>query len=767
MGAKKTPERAETSDPRSDLLLSLDAAQRIDSVCERFERALAAGSSAAVEVYLAETADPGLERSALLRELLALEVEYRLRRGQQPTRDEYLKRFPSQQPIVDLVLQESTDGRPEAVPAFLVDHPRYHVLRLLASGGMGSVYLAEHRRLQRPVALKIVNPALLTDQRAIDRFDREARAAACLSHPNVVTVYDAETAAGHHFLVMQYVAGSDLARRVRERGPLAIALACEYVRQAALGLQHAHERGLVHRDVTPRNLMLTEEGQIKVLDFGLACFVSETSLADRAAVAGALLGSIDYMAPEQAADPHAADVRADIYGLGCTLYFLLSGRPPFPEGTRREKIDAHAQRLPPPIESLAKDTPPELLRLLERMLAKSPADRPQTPAEVAAALAPFAATADRVPPPETGRRGRRAWIWALAASVVGVAILGGLLLTRPYVGWGPPRRNTTDAGLVPTEAHRLYREGLLLMGQRQEPQMRLAVKRLEDATKLEPTFALAFTALADAYNLCGDYGWAMADDVLPKAEQSARTAMALDDHLAEAHLALALALEAYDLDWKQAEAEYRRALDLNPKLPAAHHWYAWFLVQQGRPEEAASHIDKAQQFGPDEVIIANNVGKIHYLCRQYPLAVEKHKYALELNPDFRKAHRDLGLVYAEMGRLDDALREFDQAKGLTEDGRDLDAARAYAYARNGRGPQARALLLPLESLADHKPLAYEIATIYAALADRERALDWLERAFREHSAARSGMAIDPRLDGVRRDPQFLSLLKQVGLPVPR
>ena len=154
---------------------------------------------------------------------------------------------------------------------------------------------------------------------------------------------------------------------------------------------------------------------------------------------------------------------------------------------------------------------------------------------------------------------------------------------------------------------------------------------------------------------------------IPRRRTPRERPLVLDDRSAEAHLALALALEAYDCDWKQAEAEYRRALELKPQLPAAHHWYAWFLVQQGRPDEAATHIEEAQRLGPDEVIIANNVGKIHYLRRRYPLAIEKHKYALELSPDFRKAHRDLGLVYAEMGKLDLALGELDQAKGF--DGR--------------------------------------------------------------------------------------------------
>ncbi len=754
MRAEETLPFVELPDPRSNPRLPLDMLRRIDALCLRFERALQIGSSAIVEDYLAELAGDDLARAALLRELLALELEYRLQRGERPEAAEYRLRYPSDTQIVELVFQESREGMPQPVPEFLKGHPRYHVLRWLGSGGMGTVYCAEHRVLQRLVALKIINPELLANTTAVDRFVGEARAAARLSHPNVVAVYDAETAGGAHFLAMEYVAGTDLARVVLRQGPLPVSLACDYIRQAALGLEHAHQHGMVHRDITPRNLMLTEQGQVKVLDFGLAYFVREVRTGDETAAPVALLGSVDYMAPEQAADPQAADIRADVYGLGCVLHFLLSGAPPFPRGSLQERLRAHAELAPLRIEDLRDDVPAELATIIGRMLAKSPADRYQTPGEVAAALAPLAVDAKAS---QRAGRGRRIWILA----VVGV-LVAGIPLAGWWAGWRPDGHPSASFSASP-EAYRLYREGLLLEGQRQEPQMRLAIQRLENAVRADARFAPAHTALADAYNLCGDYGWETADAVFPKAKEAARRALALDDHLAEAHLALAVALETYDCDWKQAEVEYRRALELKPQLAAAHHWYAWSLVQQGRLEEATHHIEQAQQLGPDEVIIANNVGKIYYLCRRYSLAVEKHKYALQLNPDFRKAHRDLALTYAEMGKVGEALKELDRAKGLTEDGRDLTSARAYIYARSGQPQQAQRLLTELEPLADKKPLAYEIATIHAALGETARAFTWLRRAFEERSAGRSGVGVDPRLDKLHAAPQFPSFLKRAGL----
>src|SRR5262245_20239543 len=214
-----------------------------------------------------------------------------------------------------------------SAPPELLDHPRYRLLGLLGSGGMGMVFKAEHRLMGRPVALKLIHRHLLERPAAVERFQREARAAARLGHPNIVTAHDAEQAGAAQFLVMEYVEGETLDRVVERSGPLSVAQACDYVRQAALGLQHAHERGMVHRDLKPANLIVTAAGQVKILDFGLAQLAEEC----RAGLTpdGALIGTPEYLAPEQARDPGAADVRADLYSLGCTLYHLIAGAPPF------------------------------------------------------------------------------------------------------------------------------------------------------------------------------------------------------------------------------------------------------------------------------------------------------------------------------------------------------------------------------------------------------------------------------------------------------
>jgi tRNA A-37 threonylcarbamoyl transferase component Bud32 len=284
-----------------------------------------------------------------------------------------------------------TAWRPPAVGSFVAG---YEILEPLGEGGMGLVFKARHRRLEREVALKLIRPEQLANPKAIERFHREAQAAARLSHPNIVSVYDAAEIEGTYFLVMEYVAGTDLAALVQRHGPLPVSLACEYVRQAALGLQHAFERGLVHRDIKPANLLLTADGtRVKILDMGVARLPQvdelDPSLSELTET-GAVLGTPAYLAPEQARDARQVDIRGDIYSLGCTLYYILTGQPPFKGISLAEIVLQQQLEEPPPLDQLRAGVPGAVQAILRKMLAKRPQERYQTPAEVAAALAPFA-----------------------------------------------------------------------------------------------------------------------------------------------------------------------------------------------------------------------------------------------------------------------------------------------------------------------------------------------------------------------------------------
>jgi tRNA A-37 threonylcarbamoyl transferase component Bud32 len=291
---------------------------------------------------------------------------------------------------------------PPNLPPELANHPRYHILRELGRGGMGVVYQARQTVMDRQVVIKVISKALLDQPGALERFQREVRAAARLAHPNIVTAYDAEQAGEMHMLVMEFVPGQSLAEVLQKKGPLAVAQACNFIRQAALGLQHALEKGMVHRDIKPQNLMLTPKGQVKILDFGLAKLASERGAGTGLTAANAYMGTPDYSAPEQATDARSADIRADIYSLGCTLYCLLAGRPPFHEETDVKTILAHLQKEPPPLADMRADVPAELWAVLTRMLAKEPGQRFQKPAEVAQALLPFAKAGPSAAPAALG-----------------------------------------------------------------------------------------------------------------------------------------------------------------------------------------------------------------------------------------------------------------------------------------------------------------------------------------------------------------------------
>jgi serine/threonine protein kinase len=265
---------------------------------------------------------------------------------------------------------------------------QYVLLELLGQGGMGAVYKARQSRMKRLVALKLIRREALSSPTAVERFKREAEVAAKMSHPNIVTVYDSNETNGTHFLVMEYVEGTDLARLVKRQGPLPVAQACDYIRQAALGLQHAHEQGLIHRDIKPHNLMLNKLGIVKVMDLGLARTV-EAAQDKELTMAGTVLGSPDYIAPEQARNASGVDIRADIYSLGCTFYHLLAGKVPFPSPSVTQKLVLHQLNEPQPLEERRSDIPAGVSDVLRKMMAKKPEQRYQVPAEVAAALGPF------------------------------------------------------------------------------------------------------------------------------------------------------------------------------------------------------------------------------------------------------------------------------------------------------------------------------------------------------------------------------------------
>ncbi len=279
-----------------------------------------------------------------------------------------------------------------SIPPGLAEHPDYEILGELGRGGMGVVYLAQNKLMGRKEVLKVVSRELMDRRGVLDRFLREIRNAAQLHHPNIVTAYAAIRAGESIVFAMEYVEGHDLAQLVKGNGPLPVAHACNFIYQAALGLQYAHEKGMVHRDIKPGNLILSRHGKkpvVKVLDFGLAKATREGPMDKGLTHEGQMLGTPDYIAPEQSLDAQKADIRADIYSLGCTLYYLLSGGAPFQATSLYELLQAHHSMEARPLNLVRPEVPWELAAVVSKMMAKEPARRYQSPSEVAQALKPF------------------------------------------------------------------------------------------------------------------------------------------------------------------------------------------------------------------------------------------------------------------------------------------------------------------------------------------------------------------------------------------
>jgi serine/threonine-protein kinase len=290
----------------------------------------------------------------------------------------------------------------------------YHILDRLGEGAISQVFKARHTSNDGVVALKVLRPNLGGHTDAVRQFEREIWVVSRLSHPNIVKVIEAGQVGGVTFFTMEYVEGTDLGKFANLAGYLPVVQACEFIRQTALGLQHAHERGLVHRDIKPANLFLTSgpsaaglrghpgcgsgppaaASQVKILDWGLARLHQSSGQPESSGAwiqPGTLIGTADYLAPEQAKNAHNVDIRADIYSLGCTFYYLLTRRPPFPGSSLMQKLLNHEQAEPTPVQELRPDLPDALPPVLQKMMAKRPEDRHQIPLRVAVALTPFCA----------------------------------------------------------------------------------------------------------------------------------------------------------------------------------------------------------------------------------------------------------------------------------------------------------------------------------------------------------------------------------------
>jgi len=767
---------------------------------------------------------------------------------------------------------------------------------------MATVYLAEDLKHDRRVAVKVLRPELAATI-GPERFLREIQLTAVLAHPHILPLHDSGEADGFLYYVMPYLEGETLRNRLGRECQLAIEEAVRIAREVSDALAYAHGLGIVHRDIKPENILFMG-GHAVIADFGVASAVGLAG-GTRLTQDGLSVGTPVYMSPEQALGQVEVDGRSDIYSLGCVLYEMLAGEPPFQASSPQAVVAKKLSEVPPRLSYLRDTISPGLEQAIRRALARVPADRFNTAAEFAQAVE-RGGTLDA--PAPAARRGSKARVLRSAPLVLGVLMVAGIggtlwylrapdgleapppatgprtVAVLPFENLGPAENEYFPAGIAdeitsrlnsvsginivprraaeryarsdmtmrelgrklgvdyllvgsvrwsgegrgsrnvrialqllrarderqlwattydrviddifevqsdiasqvvgrlgiavpddehsrlrarPTanhEAYTLYLKGRYFWNKRTKGNVETALQYFQQAVDLDPGYSLAWVGIADCWIFRGWYSLLAPREAFPKAKTAVLKALEFDSTLAEAHASLAHIHLEFDHDWDAAEREYRRAIQLDPSYPTAHHWYGGFLSAMGRHQEALQQAETARQLDPLSPIIQTWIGLRYYFARRYKAAAAEYLKALELDQDFAPAHWHLGWVYEQTKEFDKGVSEAKRALAIDRDNLLYVASLGYAYAVAGNGNEARATLARLaQASRDRYVSAYHVALIHIALGDLETGLTWLERAYDEQSPWIGYMRVDPRLDPVRHQLRFERILRKAHL----
>jgi serine/threonine-protein kinase len=533
----------------------------------------------------------------------------------------------------------------------------YELVSLLGAGGMGEVYAARDTRLDRRVAVKILPPALAADRTFRDRFEREARTASSLSHPNICMLFDVGEQQGIAYLVMEYVDGETLSAILARARP-SLADALDWAIQCAEGLGAAHAAGVVHRDLKPGNIMITN-GRAKLLDFGLARFFepSTTNVTLAISEPGVVSGTVMYMSPEQARG-EALDHRSDIFSFGVVLYEMTAGVRPFTGEQKWSVLQRITEVDPPPLSHLRADVPPALEALLRKLLAKSPADRPQSMTEVADALRAIRRGPMRAPF-WTRARARLAAAAPSRAALAAAALLVIAIGVAGWSLWRTPAAPQQAAPREPVTAYEWAQEGFaaLLRHDRVENIDR-AIAAFERAVALEPNNAYALAGLAEALlqrdRFQPDPQW------VRRAVEASQRAVQANPDMATAQAAYGAVLIRTKEDEKGIGA-LQRALDLDPKHVQAHLTLGARHLSRGELSDAEARFKDAVALAPRAWKPLDQLARVHYAAAKYKDAAAQWEAALALTPDNPQVLRSLGGTYHMLGRPADAASTLQRA----------------------------------------------------------------------------------------------------------
>jgi tetratricopeptide (TPR) repeat protein/tRNA A-37 threonylcarbamoyl transferase component Bud32 len=555
----------------------------------------------------------------------------------------------------------------------------YRITGKIGAGGMGVVWKAVDTNLDREVALKFLPAEAMADASRRERFVREAKAGSALNHPDIVTIYEINSYDGADFIAMELVRGKSLAELLRERNRLTPGEVMRYGLQIADGLGTAHRAGIVHRDIKPGNIMVSEDGLVKILDFGLAKLSDpapqpgpdqETqTIAARLTAHGVAMGTPGYMAPEQGTGDRV-DARADVFSTGVVLYELLSGQRPFQGGSRAAIMRAVLSSEPAPVRSVVPGIPVELAQIVHRCLETDPGARYGNGDELAAALRLAALPGSAAAPPETltmqqatavpERTGlRRRLTIGLAAATVLLAVGALGYYTSRAPGGLTVRRSNAASTNTPSEIYLRARD--YLQRYDRKGNVDKAIEALQTALNAEPNNAAIYAALGEAYvrkdMLAPDPQWRKL------AADSARRAVELNGDLAEAHVALGMALAQAGRN-DEAAAELERARDLNPLSGRAHVALAKVRAAQGRAKEAEALFRKAVELSPSDWVARGELAPFYFRNARYAEAVDMWQQALRIAPDNIRLLRNIAAGYHMLDRYSEAADALQHALEL-------------------------------------------------------------------------------------------------------